>query len=60
MGIRPRPQKPGLGDRVEKLIHPIAVALKLPCLDDKQQLRPESPCGRRRARLNELGKKIGL
>jgi len=52
--------RPGLGDRVERLVHPIAVALKLPCLDEKERLRPESPCGRRRDRLNKLGNKIGL
>ena len=50
----------GLGDMVERLVHPIAVALKLPCLDEKQELRPQSPCARRRAWLNEQGRKVGI
>jgi hypothetical protein len=61
MGLRrPGLKRAGLGDMVERAAHPLAVALKLPCLDEKQQLRPESPCGRRRAKLNDLGKKIGI
>lgn len=50
----------GLGDMVERLAHPIAVTLKLPCLDEKQELRAESPCARRREWLNKQGKKIGI
>lgn len=42
----------GLGDVVEKLAHPIAVALKLPCLDQTGTLKPESPCAKRRDALN--------
>jgi hypothetical protein len=45
---------------VERLAHPIAVALKLPCLDDQQKLKAESPCGKRRAYLNRLGIKVGI
>jgi hypothetical protein len=50
----------GLGDRVERLAKPIAKALRLPCLDEKSQLKPESPCAKRRDKLNELGRKLGL
>ena len=50
----------GLGDMIERLVHPIAVALKLPCLDEKQELKPQSPCAKRRAWLNEQGKKVGI
>ena len=44
----------GLGDLVERLVKPIAIALKLPCLDEQNQLRPESPCAKRRDALNRL------
>ena len=50
----------GLGDRIERLVKPIAVALKMDCLDAQQKLRPESPCGKRRDAANNLGKKIGI
>ena len=50
----------GLGDMVEMLAKPIAVALKLNCLDEQKQLKPESPCARRRAWLNAQGKKVGI
>lgn len=43
-----------LGDKLEKLFKPIARALKLPCLDANADLKPESPCAKRRDRLNEL------
>jgi len=52
--------RPGLGDYVERLAKPIARALKLPCLDADQQLKPESPCARRRDRLNRLGNQLGI
>ena len=48
----------GLGDLIERLAHPIAVALKLPCLDAQQRLKTDSPCGRRRDAANRLGEKI--
>lgn len=41
-----------LGDAVHAVAKPVAQALKLPCLDAKGELRPESPCGKRRAFLN--------
>ena len=42
----------GLGDIVERIAKPIAKALGLPCLDEQNKLRPESPCAKRRNRLN--------
>ncbi len=50
----------GLGDRVERFVKPIAVALGLPCLDAQQELRADSPCAKRRDRLNQLGEKVGI
>jgi hypothetical protein len=50
----------GLGDLVERAVKPIAVAMKLPCLDKEKRLRPDSPCARRRDRLNALGRKVGI
>ncbi len=50
----------GLGDRVERFVKPIAVALGLPCLDAQQQLIPGTPCHRRREKLNALGEKVGI
>ena len=44
----------GLGDIVERLAKPVAVSLKLPCLDENKKLRPESPCAKRRDALNRL------
>lgn len=41
-----------VGDIVERVAHPVAVALKMGCLDENQKLRAESPCGKRRAMLN--------
>lgn len=45
---------PGLGDLVEKLAKPIARALRLKCLDERANLRPESKCAQRRAALNRI------
>ena len=51
----------GLGDRVERFVKPVAMALKLPCLESSGGgLKPESPCARHRDRLNELGAKVGI
>lgn len=45
--------KRGLGDIVAMVATPIARALKLPCIDPAtQNLRPDSPCARRKAWLN--------
>lgn len=43
-----------LGDLVEKLVKPIAVALHLPCLDENRKLKPDSPCADRRDALNKV------
>lgn len=43
-----------LGDMVEALAKPIAKALRLSCLDENNRLRAESPCAKRRDRLNAL------
>ena len=56
---RPRPAL-GLGDMVETVAKPIAKVLKMDCLDQNEQLKPQSPCWKRRAWLNEQGKKIGI
>lgn len=52
----------GLGDRIERIVKPVAVALRMPCIDkeNQNQLRPESPCAKRRNALNEIGKKVGI
>lgn len=53
-------QKParGLGDLVERIAKPFAVALKMPCLDENKQLKPESPCAKRRDFLNRIAPNI--
>lgn len=45
-------QRARLGDLVHDVVKPVAQVLKLPCLDAQGNLRPESPCGKRRAFLN--------
>lgn len=40
------------GDVVEKAAKPIARVLKLSCLDRNGKLKPQSPCGKRKAALN--------
>ena len=48
----PRPRR-GLGDVVAMVATPIARALGLPCIDPAtQDIRPGSPCARRKAWLN--------
>lgn len=44
----------GLGDLVEKLVKPIARAIKSDCLDERDALKPGSPCAKRRDALNKL------
>lgn len=47
-------KREGLGDKIERLVHPIAVAINWPCLDDeKKGLRPESRCAKMRDLLNK-------
>lgn len=49
------PPSTGLGDLIAKVATPIARALHLPCIDPAtKQLRPESPCAKRKARLNAV------
>jgi hypothetical protein len=51
----PEPTRPrhGLGDLVAMVATPIARALRLPCIDPAtKDLRPGSPCARRKAWLN--------
>ena len=49
----PAPPRRGLGDLVAMVATPIARALNLPCIDpETQDLRPDSPCARRKAWLN--------
>src|SRR5438128_2147209 len=44
----------GLGDVVAAVATPIARALGLPCIDPQtKQLRPESGCAKRKAKLNQ-------
>jgi len=53
----PRSGKPmrGAGDWLEHKLHPIAKAINWPCLDDdKESLRPNSPCAKMRDGLNRL------
>lgn len=45
----------GLGDLISSVATPIASALNLPCIDQEtRQLRPESPCAKRKAALNRI------
>lgn len=42
-----------LGDKVHAVAKPVAIALKLNCIDpETRQLRIESPCAKRRAKWN--------
>lgn len=43
-----------LGSMIELLAKPMAQLMKLPCLDEKGQLRPESGCAKRRDRMNNI------
>lgn len=48
-------EKPrGLGDIIERMVKPIAKALRLNCLDENANLKPKSPCAKRRDALNKL------
>lgn len=45
----------GLGDIISSVATPIAAALHLSCVDPAtKQLRPESPCARRKADWNKV------
>jgi len=56
----PDRKTPGLGDRVELMAKPIARALRMDCLDAQGELKPDSGCAKRRAWLNEQGRKLGI
>ena len=43
-----------LGDKVERMVKPIAKLLKLPCLDKNGKLIPGTPCAKRRDALNKI------
>ncbi len=51
------PTMQGAGDLVERAVKPVARVLQaakmLDCLDDKGELKPQSGCGKKRARLNK-------
>jgi hypothetical protein len=44
----------GLGDIVEAVAKPVAVALKMKCLDAQRKLIPGTPCAKRRDALNRV------
>ena len=46
------------GNVVERMTKPIARALRLSCLDGKGELKPASPCGKRKAALNSWHAKL--
>lgn len=49
-----RRQRLGLGDAIAAVATPIARALNLSCIDPAtKQLRPKSPCAKRKAALNQ-------
>lgn len=47
---------PGLGDKIETLVKPIAKALNSPCLDSNSKLKPKSPCAKARDFINRVTK----
>ena len=57
-----RPVAPGagLGDKIERVVKPIAVAFRMDCLDEKDRLKHNSPCAKRRDRANRLGSRLGI
>lgn len=46
--------KRGLGDRVERAVKPFAKAIRHPCLQPDDTLRPGSPCDKIKRALNRL------
>lgn len=52
-------ERMGLGDAVGIIATPIAKVFNLDCIDPKtEDLRPESPCARRKRSLNQAGEKV--
>ncbi len=48
-----------LGDKISSVATPIARALNLDCIDPRtNDLRPESPCAKRRAALNQFSESV--
>lgn len=43
-----------LGDKIERLVKPIAKAIKSPCLDKDGNLKTDSRCRKIRDKLNKL------
>ncbi len=48
--------RPGLGDLVERAVKPIARLIRSDCLDEHDNLKPDSGCAKRRDWLNGVGK----
>lgn len=51
-GLKRVLMKARLGTRIERAVKPVAMALRLPCLDRDGQLKPDSPCAKRRDALD--------
>jgi hypothetical protein len=47
-----RRNRTGLGDRIERAVKPVARALRLKCLDEAGNLKPDSGCAKRRDAFN--------
>lgn len=56
----PKADVKGLGDRVEQFAKPVARLLGMKCLDAQGRLKADSGCAKRRDRLNDMGRKLGL
>ena len=54
--MKPEPERLGFGDLVEIAAKPIARALKLSCLDEDGNLKPDSRCAKRKGGLNRVVK----
>lgn len=52
--VTEEPARLRLGDKVERLVKPIAKALNLPCLDERGDLKEDCGCAKRRDALNEI------
>lgn len=54
IGVTDQTAKRRLGDIVEAVAKPIAKALGMQCLDEQANLKPQSPCAKRRDALNSI------
>ena len=43
-----------IGSLIERMAKPIAKAMKLSCIDERGELKPESGCAKRRNALNKI------